>query len=202
MIEQPAITATVRALIDQSYRLGLTWKLRPATINSSSPLTAVYDGDSEPIFMVSLIGSVLADTRVMALTVPPSGNFIIGNLTNTAWQAVTAFSGSWGNVGAPWQDAAYRFTLEGTVQLSGLVALTAGTASPPATIFVLPFGYRPIHNHTVAVSNNPSAGTAGTLRALQVLPAGDVQVTNFTAVTNPGPISLEFEFPIDAGVGP
>ena len=69
--------ATVQAVVENAQRLGLTWALRPATVASSDP-TATFDGDTAPIAMTSLIGTVRPGQRVRALIVPPSGNFIVG----------------------------------------------------------------------------------------------------------------------------
>lgn len=79
------------ALIQNAQRLGLTWSLELATIatlSSSNGITAIYDGDSVPIGMTSMIGAVVPGERVYALRVPPSGNFIIGAV-NIARQFVT-----------------------------------------------------------------------------------------------------------------
>lgn len=69
--------ATVQAVVENAQRLGLTWALRPATVASSDP-TATFDGDSVPIAMTSLIGTLRPGQRVRVLIVPPSGNFIVG----------------------------------------------------------------------------------------------------------------------------
>ena len=75
---------TVSALQETADRLGLTWGMRPATVTAydwdTNIATAVYDGDDVAIGMTSLAGPVLAGFRVMAMTVPPSANFIISML--------------------------------------------------------------------------------------------------------------------------
>lgn len=73
--------ATVQAVVENAQRLGLTWALRPATVVSSSPITAVFDGDTEPINMTSMVGSVSIGQRVYVFVVPPSGNYIAGFVT-------------------------------------------------------------------------------------------------------------------------
>lgn len=76
----------VQALVENADRLGLTWQLRPATVNtvsSDGSVTATYDGDTVPIGMISMIGTPVIGSRVMATFVPPAGNFIVGNLTAT-----------------------------------------------------------------------------------------------------------------------
>ena len=86
----------IDALIDNARRLGLTWTLRMATVatlstgNTSSSsstfgsVTAIYDGDSAPIGMTSVIGLVKPGQRVYCIGVPPSGNFIIGTVGGVA----------------------------------------------------------------------------------------------------------------------
>jgi hypothetical protein len=83
-----AATTSVEELVEQAHRLGLTWDLRPATINSvdttSNLVFATYDGDAESIPMINLKGSIVAGERVMAMFVPPQGNYIIGtNVSST-----------------------------------------------------------------------------------------------------------------------
>lgn len=76
--------ALVGAVQENADRLGLVWGLRPATVYEynfdTSACTAIYDGDEEPIGMVSCAGPLLPGFRVMAMNVPPSGNFIISTM--------------------------------------------------------------------------------------------------------------------------
>lgn len=76
--------ALVGAVQENADRLGLTWGLRPATVYDynfdTGDCTAIYDGDEEPIGMVSCAGPLLPGFRVMAMQVPPSGNFIISTI--------------------------------------------------------------------------------------------------------------------------
>lgn len=46
--------------------------------DTPAQVLAMYDGDSEPITMVSMVGPLLSEARVYAIQVPPSGNFIVG----------------------------------------------------------------------------------------------------------------------------
>jgi len=72
----------VQTLVENARRLGLQWTLRLATVSvvtSPTELTAVYDSDTEPIGMTSLVGMVSPGSRVMVMQVPPAGNFIIGS---------------------------------------------------------------------------------------------------------------------------
>ena len=74
----------VEALIEQARRLGLLQVYRPGTVfQSPTDLTnvlIVLDGDTDPIPVQSLVGGVVAGTRVMVMTVPPQGIYIIGYL--------------------------------------------------------------------------------------------------------------------------
>jgi len=83
IVEAPAlISVGTQALVENANRLGLTWQLRPATVTAISSPTQVfanYDGDTVPIGMVNLTEPLLVGDRVMAMAVPPSGNFIIGH---------------------------------------------------------------------------------------------------------------------------
>lgn len=71
----------VQATADTASRLGLTWQLKLATVTDAIPLQGVLDGDTEPIGMVSMVGTMEVDTRAYVLVVPPSGNFIVGQIT-------------------------------------------------------------------------------------------------------------------------
>jgi hypothetical protein len=73
---------TVQALIANARRLGLTWTLTPGTVapgaGDGSLVPVVVDGDDVAINTVSLVGAQGVGMRVMVLTVPPAGNYIIG----------------------------------------------------------------------------------------------------------------------------
>ena len=86
-IATSASSAAASALIQNADRLGLKWDLKPATVSQVEPVvTVVYDGDTTPITAVSMIGNVSIDQRVYVIFVPPSGNFIIGRLSDTGQQ--------------------------------------------------------------------------------------------------------------------
>lgn len=72
----------VQALINNAKRLGLLWTLTPGTVapaaGASSLVPVIVDGDDIAINTVSLIGAQSSGMRVMVLTVPPAGNYIIG----------------------------------------------------------------------------------------------------------------------------
>lgn len=208
---QPAedTKALVKGIVSEAQRLGLIWGLRPATVNAGKvpgAFTITYDGDGdgEPIPAVSWIGPLPAGFRVWAVSIPPGGTYVVGIL-NDGFHAVgtsgePAFNTNWANTGAGFGAVGFRRTPHGQTELTGLASLT-GTTNPAATIFTLPAGYRPNANRAFPASNNPSATTAGTLRAVLVLSTGEVQVTNFANATNPGVISLDgMIFPIDTDI--
>lgn len=70
-------------LVRNAFRLGLTWRLRPGTVVDVSTANLVVvrlDGDTTPIPVTSMIGSRAINTRVYVLTVPPAGNYMIGQV--------------------------------------------------------------------------------------------------------------------------
>jgi hypothetical protein len=72
----------VQTVVEDANRLGLTWQLKLATVTDNSPAQAIYDGDTAAIGMVSMIGSLEVGARVYVLVVPPSGNFVVGQVVN------------------------------------------------------------------------------------------------------------------------
>lgn len=70
----------VQTVVEEASRLGLTWQLKLATVTDASPLQAIMDGDTAAIGMVSMTGTHVVDSRVYVLVVPPSGNFIVGQV--------------------------------------------------------------------------------------------------------------------------
>lgn len=87
---QPEVTTeTVQALIESARKLGLTWDLRFGMINAVPDLFAVavqLDGDANEIYATSAIGQVFADQRVVVVSVPPAGQYIVGTLTQPVAQ--------------------------------------------------------------------------------------------------------------------
>jgi hypothetical protein len=79
-----ATSSTAKAIVDNANRLGLTWIMRPATVtsltstSSAQSVSISYDGDVGSVTAVSVCGVVLPGTRVLAIQIPPSGNFVIG----------------------------------------------------------------------------------------------------------------------------
>lgn len=76
-----AFGLAVEALVARADQLGLTWKLRLATVvDGVNPnnILAIYDGDSVQIRMISFVGPLPLGGRVFAIAIPPSGNYIVG----------------------------------------------------------------------------------------------------------------------------
>lgn len=72
-----------QAVVDRAKALGLTWTLRPGSVDSvitGSSIKVIYDGDTEPLGAVSLVGALLPSDRVMMLQIPPAGNYILGRI--------------------------------------------------------------------------------------------------------------------------
>lgn len=75
------ISIGTQAMVQNAKRLGITWGLRPATVrvvNANATISAQYDGDEVPIDMISMMGPLTIGERVYAISVPPSGNYIVG----------------------------------------------------------------------------------------------------------------------------
>ncbi|MFI7283082.1 hypothetical protein ACIBOV_22760 [Micromonospora chersina] len=75
------VKALAEAVLEKAVRLGLTWRLRPATVTSvagDGTIRALHDGDSQAIRVTSMIGAVPVRARVMVLKSPPAGNHIVG----------------------------------------------------------------------------------------------------------------------------
>jgi hypothetical protein len=81
--------ALVRALIDQARRLGLIWTMRYATVvdgSDSGHIAVRFDGDTEPSYdIISIVGILIPDERVMIASVPPAGQYVIGKLTTPGY---------------------------------------------------------------------------------------------------------------------
>jgi hypothetical protein len=92
------LSIQAQAVVDRAKSLGLTWTLRPATVNSEIGPTVIFDGDTEGLGVQSLIGAVSSSQRVMMLQVPPGGNYIIGALTGGEEAAAPAMVGTMGTM--------------------------------------------------------------------------------------------------------
>jgi hypothetical protein len=75
------ISVGADALVKNSIRLGISWRLRLATVSNaidSNSMEVLIDGDSVSIVIVSMIGEVPAGRRVYVITIPPAGNYAVG----------------------------------------------------------------------------------------------------------------------------
>ncbi|WP_319461212.1 hypothetical protein [Micromonospora sp. RTP1Z1] len=92
------VKALAEAVLEKAIRLGLTWRLRPATVTSvagDGTIRALHDGDTQAIRVTSMIGAVPVRSRVMVLKSPPAGNHIVGLVGSPAPGApVQAFTQS------------------------------------------------------------------------------------------------------------
>jgi hypothetical protein len=145
-----------QAIQDNAKRLGLTWTLRPGTVQSydgaSGQVSVTFDNDTVAIGAVSLAGILVPGQRVMGMIIPPGGNFIIGGLEpfaprifNVYGQATinTTTSGGFVNMGTvsphrftytKYSDhtdvlisAHIQFFVTGSAGTTGVFALTNGT---------------------------------------------------------------------------
>ncbi|WDZ83993.1 hypothetical protein [Micromonospora cathayae] len=97
------VKALAEAVLERAIQLGLTWRLRPATVMSvadDGTIRVLHDGDTQPIRVASMIGPVAVRARVMVLKTPPAGNHIVG------WVGTPA-------AGLPAAPLVQRFTEDG-----------------------------------------------------------------------------------------
>lgn len=77
-----AVTAGVQSLIEMARKLGLVWRLIPATVSAGSNafgvVPVIFDNDFDETSTISMIGPVAEGVRVFVLSIPPQGNYIIG----------------------------------------------------------------------------------------------------------------------------
>jgi hypothetical protein len=73
---------TAKSIAANARRLGLTWTISPATVQSydaaSGLASVIFDGDVTELMTTSLTGALSSGDRVMVMTVPPSSNYVIG----------------------------------------------------------------------------------------------------------------------------
>lgn len=86
--------ALIKEVQDQAAALGLTWNLRMATvIDDGTVLVGILldgdDGTGPPVAAISLVGAVVANSRVMTLAVPPHSLFVIATLGGTVARQLT-----------------------------------------------------------------------------------------------------------------
>lgn len=119
--DQVPVKALADAVLERARRLGLVWRLRPATVTSAGTIRVQIDGDTAPIRVVSMLGPVAVGARVMVLITPPAGNHIVG------WIGAPAPGG--GPDGLAFSEAnSAAITTAATVVLSAAVTLRARTA--------------------------------------------------------------------------
>ena len=71
-------------MVRNADRLGLRWRLRMGTVTaatSANKLDVRLDGDEASIPVVTMIGSRAIDTRVYVISLPPAGNYAIGQVS-------------------------------------------------------------------------------------------------------------------------
>src|SRR4026209_129822 len=82
--EAPAlISVGTQSLVENASRLGLTWQLKLGTVVAVSATGAAQvtlDADTVPIGVVSMVGLLTINERVYVMSVPPSGNFVVGQV--------------------------------------------------------------------------------------------------------------------------
>lgn len=113
--EAPALIGVgAETIVARARDLGLTWTLRPATVQSSdstvasaSTIRIAYDGDNVGIPATNLSGAKLyAGQRVMGLIVPPGGNYILGPIGSAVFGscAYSAFADAGTTTSATYVD--------------------------------------------------------------------------------------------------
>lgn len=167
-LAEELVSATVQAIQANAERLGLTWQIRPATVSdgtSPSAVSAICDGDTVSIGMVSTIGPLAAGIRVYVLQVPPSGHFIIGLvapasviagymycdgmgfIASTAGGEVAVPAGSWTSEGVFSFSPGYVYQIEIAPGLNpstanalwARVRVREGSASTTGAVLMAPF---------------------------------------------------------------
>lgn len=115
-VTRSELDATVGAIMRQARRLQLVWELRPATVTDAGTgrtVQVVMDGDTRPVpvNVDNLAGGGLAaGARVMVMSVPPSGNYVIG---------------------VPTESVSVASTVVDTFTTTSLVYVVTGTPTPP-----------------------------------------------------------------------
>lgn len=81
-------TALVQAIKKRAVELGIAWELLTATMATTT--TAVVDGDTVAVPVISLSGAHPEGTKVGLMRVPPSGLYVIGVVSSTEPSQVVA----------------------------------------------------------------------------------------------------------------
>jgi hypothetical protein len=93
-----AAAAAVKAAIDDAARLGLVWRIIPASVvgrGMSDPMATrvVLDGDTTSGRAVSMVGALRSGQRVWCVQVPPAGLYVMGVIgPNTAVATTSVFT--------------------------------------------------------------------------------------------------------------
>lgn len=180
MTDATTVTEGTSQVKDNAARLGLTWEMRPATVQTADPCTVIVDGDVSPIAATPLTGGVAPGMRVMTMAVPPSalyitgfyGPFGIGNSDTSANAnpgVQTRNVGTFGNLGtvsatfvkvASGTRIAYSFFASGfsdAAQTAVEYAINIGSTDYVTAFFF----YNPANtHHTAANTGHIAAGLA------------------------------------------
>lgn len=75
--------STMKALVANAKRLGLTWTMHLGTVHSwtDTTTTVVLDGDSSYIATKSMVGVLTKGDRVYVMEVPPNSLYVVGRAT-------------------------------------------------------------------------------------------------------------------------
>jgi len=118
------IGTAAKQIVQQAQALGLTWTLQIASVVTSSVrngVTVILDGDTVAISATNITGNQLfGGDRVYCITVPQSGNFVIGFAETRAGGLLGRVDSSTVNVGS---NAA-----EFTVLTTPMITFTSGRA--------------------------------------------------------------------------
>ena len=82
-----ATSDLVKQLQDNARGLGLVWVMRKATVAAGAnvaAVTAVMDGDTVAVSMISMVGPLRTASRVWVLSIPSGGNYITGTISGGA----------------------------------------------------------------------------------------------------------------------
>ncbi|WP_169596582.1 hypothetical protein [Micromonospora sp. HNM0581] len=159
--------ALAEAVVERAVRVGLTWRLRPATVvgpAEAGGVRGLYDGDVAPIRMVSMVGRLPRGARVWVLCTPPAGNHVVGFID--AGLQVGEFPWS---VSAGWGSAGSSHQLVGASCHVTLTAVRTGAAI------------------TANAQGNITDSTVGTIVEESLRPAMTV-VQTFRGVTTSGAV--------------
>lgn len=127
-----AAAGAVKAAIEDAARLGLVWRIIPASVvgrGMTDPMATnvVLDGDTNSGRAVSMVGALRSGQRVWCVQVPPAGMYVMGVIgPNVAIPTTSVFtaSGTWTRPSGLSQVRAYG--VGGGGQGGGCAATAAG----------------------------------------------------------------------------